>query len=115
VVSIKTFLESPSLSWAAWARSYDIHLAVSNLQNENIVKIVGYVAHEVQPPSACSLVMSFFKRKECRVLRERKYFWVEEYLPNGSLDKIIDGMIPLKYLFIAHPLVKFFFTIIFVS
>ncbi|CAL4990493.1 unnamed protein product [Urochloa decumbens] len=84
VVSFKTFLESPTLSWA---RSYDIHLLVSKLQNKNIVKIVGYVAHEVKAPSS-SRTMWLFKRKEYQVIK-REYFWVEEYMPNGSLDKII--------------------------
>ncbi|CAL4978880.1 unnamed protein product [Urochloa decumbens] len=85
VVSIKTFIESPGLSWAC---SHDIHLLVSKLQNKNVVKIVGYVAHEVRTPSS-SRVMWFFKRQEYQVIK-RKYYWVEEYMPNGSLDKIIN-------------------------
>ncbi|KAK8448161.1 hypothetical protein SEVIR_8G237500v4 [Setaria viridis] len=83
-VSIKTFLESPDLSWA---RSYDIHLLVSKLQNKNIVKILGYVAHE--EVQTFSSGVWFFKRKEHRVIKN-EYFWVEEYMPNGSLDEIID-------------------------
>ncbi|KAJ1256943.1 hypothetical protein BS78_K260200, partial [Paspalum vaginatum] len=73
VVSIKTFLKSHVL---CWARSYDIHLLISKLQNKNVVGAVG------------------FKWKEHR-LTEMEYFWVEEYMPNGSLDKIIYGMFPL--------------------
>ncbi|CAO2150066.1 unnamed protein product [Urochloa humidicola] len=85
MVAIKTFLESHRLSWG---HSYDIHLLVSKLQNKNIVKIVGYVTHEVQTPS--SQVVWFFKRKEYHVIK-REYFWVEEYMQNGSLlDKIIN-------------------------
>ncbi|CAN6373412.1 unnamed protein product [Urochloa humidicola] len=84
VVAIKTFLESHRLSWA---HSYDIHLLVSKLQNKNVVKIVGYVTHEIQTPF--SWVVWFFKRKDYHVIK-KEYFWVEEYIQNGSLDKIIN-------------------------
>jgi len=105
VVSIKPFLKSPVLSWA---RSYDIHLLISKLQNKNVVKIMGYVAPEVQTPSF-SWVSWFFKWKEHPVT-ERECFWVEEYVPNGSLDKIIYGMFPLKHFITVHVLAKFLFS-----
>ncbi|CAO2145029.1 unnamed protein product [Urochloa humidicola] len=92
VVSIKTLLKSHLFSWE---NSYDIHLIVSKLQNKNIVKIVGHGALEVQTPPS-RRVAWFFKRREYLVT-ERQDFWVEEYLPNGSLHRILNELSQLDW------------------
>jgi hypothetical protein len=72
VVCIKTFLKSPGLSWQ---HSYDIHLLISKLQHKNVVKIVGYVAHEVQSPpfSWVPWVFKWKEAKEHQVITEPRW------------------------------------------
>ncbi|CAL4985544.1 unnamed protein product [Urochloa decumbens] len=65
VVAIKKF---PSSSGSTWARIYDQQLLASKLEHKNIVKVLGY-GRGVQESG-------------------NGYQWVEEYMPNGSLDKI---------------------------
>jgi len=74
-----------------WAHHYDQLFLVSKLQHKNIVKAVGY-CHKVLPTS----VVQLFKRKKGRA-KEKEFIWVEEYVSNGSLEKTIHGMFPLKY------------------
>ncbi|KAL6653725.1 hypothetical protein ACP70R_008649 [Stipagrostis hirtigluma subsp. patula] len=62
MVAIKRLSQSSNFSWE---RTYAILRLVMSHQHRNIVKILGYVTHEVQS------------------------FWVMEYMPKGSLDKII--------------------------
>ena len=76
-----------------WARTLDTLLIVSKLQHKNIVKILGYVNHEVRTTP----FPWFFKRSEGRVIKT-EYFLVEEYATNRSLHNIIIGMLtPLIY------------------
>jgi hypothetical protein len=58
------------------------------------VKIVGYAAHEVQSPpfSWVPWVLKWKEAKEHQVITEGEYFWVEENVSNGGLDKIMYGM-----------------------
>ncbi|PAN43682.1 hypothetical protein PAHAL_8G255300 [Panicum hallii] len=63
--------------------SYDQHRIVSKLQHKNIVKVLGY-GHKVKSSS----MMRLWNRKTDRD-KETEYFLVEEYMPNGSLDKVI--------------------------
>ncbi|RLM59151.1 cysteine-rich receptor-like protein kinase 10 isoform X2 [Panicum miliaceum] len=63
--------------------SYDQHRIVSKLQHKNIVKVLGY-GHEVKSSS----MMRLWNCKTNRD-KETEYFFVEEYMPNGSLDKVI--------------------------
>ncbi|XP_062197131.1 cysteine-rich receptor-like protein kinase 10 [Phragmites australis] len=76
VVAIKKFKRSHYLGWA---RTYDQLLLVSKLRHKNIVKVLGY-GHEA---AGSFSVMRLFKGKE------KEYIWVEEYMSNGSLGKII--------------------------
>jgi L1 cell adhesion molecule like protein len=72
-----------------WVRTYDQLLLASKLQHRNIVKVFGY-GHEVESSSMISRLLKYRAR-------EWEYFWVEEYMPNGSLAKITHGKFPLKY------------------
>ena len=74
-MAIKKFASSSDHSWA---RIYKQQLLASKLQRKNIVKVLGY-GH---------------KKGDGGV---KGYHWVEEYMPNGSLDKIIRGMFLLKF------------------
>ncbi|XP_066337587.1 cysteine-rich receptor-like protein kinase 44 isoform X3 [Miscanthus floridulus] len=80
VAAIKMFKRSHKLGWV---RTYDQLLLASKLQHKNIVKVLGY-GHEV---GSSSMITRLLKYKNGQV-REREYFWVEEYMPNGSLAKI---------------------------
>ncbi|XP_062197129.1 G-type lectin S-receptor-like serine/threonine-protein kinase At1g61400 [Phragmites australis] len=83
VVAIKKFRGS---SFFGWARIYDQLLLASKLRHKNIVKVLGYGCHdEVRSFS----VMRLFKGKEREYGDQREFFWVEEYMSNGSLDNII--------------------------
>ncbi|CAO2142673.1 unnamed protein product [Urochloa humidicola] len=62
---------------------YDELNLVSKLQHKNIVKLLGY-GHEVAER------MVLVEDKKVRT-EQRQYFSVEEYMPNGSLEKIING------------------------
>jgi len=75
-----------------WVRTYDQLLLASKLQHKNIVKVLGY-GHEV---GSSSMITRLLKYKKGQA-REREYFWVEEYMPNGSLAKITHGKFSLKY------------------
>ena len=87
MVAIKKILDPDKFNWA---HTLDTHLLVSKLQHKNIVKILGYVYHEVRTTLSSSVVC-FFKRREVQVIK-REYFWVEEYAMNRSLDSIIHGI-----------------------
>ena len=93
MVAIKKILDPDRFNWA---RTLDTLLIVSKLQHKNIVKILGYVNHEVRTTLSPSVVR-FFKRREGQVIK-REYFWVEEYATKRSLHNIILGMLtPLVY------------------
>ena len=90
MVAVKKILDPARFNWA---RTLDTHLLVSKLQHKNIVKILGYVNHEVRTTP----FPWFFKRREGRVIKT-EYFLVEEYATNRSLHNIIIGMLtPLIY------------------
>nr|TKW02327.1 hypothetical protein SEVIR_8G237000v2 [Setaria viridis] len=75
--------------YAKWPhKNYDLLLAVSKLQHENIVKFVGY-CYQGRP-------------------RETEFLWVEEYMANGSLQDIIhDSRLHWSSLFqIIHGIAK---------
>ncbi|CAD6252783.1 unnamed protein product [Miscanthus lutarioriparius] len=80
VAAIKMFKRSHKLGWV---RTYDQLLLASKFQHKNIVKVLGY-GHEV---GSSSMITRLLKYKNGQA-REREYFWVEEYMPNGSLAKI---------------------------
>ncbi|KAJ1276894.1 hypothetical protein BS78_05G251600 [Paspalum vaginatum] len=67
-----------------WQHCHDQLLLASKLQHRNIVKVLGY-GHEV---GHSSMIMRLLKRKNDQA-QDREYIWVEEYVPNGSLDRII--------------------------
>ncbi|WVZ49884.1 hypothetical protein U9M48_001207 [Paspalum notatum var. saurae] len=64
---------------------------ISKLQHRNIVKVLGY-CHEV---GHSSTIMRLLKRRNDQD-RDWEYIWVEEYVPNGTLDIIICGKFPIK-------------------
>ncbi|KAG2559194.1 hypothetical protein PVAP13_8NG293500 [Panicum virgatum] len=79
VVAIKIFKRPHKLS--GWCCTYDQKLLLaSKLQHQNIVKVVGY-GHEL---GSSSVIMRLLKHK-IRPAKERVLFWVEEYVPNGTL------------------------------
>jgi len=92
VVAIKIFKRPHKLS--GWWCTYDQKLLLaSKLQHQNIVKVVGY-GHEL---GSSSVIMRLLKYK-IRPAKERVLFWVEEYVPNGTLYTKIHGKFPLlKY------------------
>ena len=93
MVAIKKILDPARFKWAC---TLDTHLLVSKLQHKNIVKILGYVNHEVRTTPSLSVVW-FFKRREGQLIK-REYFLVEEYAMKRSLYNIILGMLtPLIY------------------
>lgn len=91
VVAIKTFKRSHEL--LRWERIYDQLLLASKLQHQNIVKVLGYGHDEVETQKT-SVIMRLLKHKN-RPAKERDYFWVEEYVPNGTLDTKSRGKFPL--------------------
>ena len=95
MVAIKKILDPARFKWAC---TLDTHLLVSKLQHKNIVKILGYVNHEVRTTPSLSVVW-FFKRREAAQVIKTEYYWVEEYATNKSLDSVIHGMslTPLIY------------------
>jgi len=87
VVAIKKFRDSVGFSEA---RFYDEFNLVPKLQHKYVVQLVGY-CHEVTVSMEWSGGRYFgVKKRQC--------FFVEEYMPHGSLETIINGMFPLKYL-----------------
>ena len=90
VVAIKAF-RRPHI--VGWERTYDQLLLASKLQHQNIVKVLGY-GHEL---GSSSVIMRLLKHK-IHPAKERVFFWVEEYVPNGTLYTKIHGKFPLlKY------------------
>ena len=95
VVAIKTFKEPHPLGWE---QAHDQLLLASKLQHQNIVKVLGY-GHEVETQKS-SVIMRLLKHKN-RPAKGRDYFWVEEYVPNGTLHSKIHGKFPvLRYSYI---------------
>ncbi|CAL5051376.1 unnamed protein product [Urochloa decumbens] len=80
VVAIKKLRSEPRLGWA---HTYSQLLLASKLQHRNIVKVLGY-AHEDEDMS----FMAWLKGRNSQN-RERRYIWVEEYMPMGNLHQII--------------------------
>ncbi|WVZ49916.1 hypothetical protein U9M48_001232 [Paspalum notatum var. saurae] len=78
-----------------WQQCHDKLLLASKLLHRNIVKVLGYghevgSAHEV---GHSSMIMRLLKRKNDQHKNDQaqdcEYVWVEEYVPNGSLETII--------------------------
>ncbi|KAL6907827.1 hypothetical protein ACP4OV_001997 [Aristida adscensionis] len=85
LVSIKKI--HPSVEDFSWADIYDMHLIASKLQHKNIVKVLGYAAYEVRSP------FGFWPWKGRKgQVKEAEYYFVEEYVPNRSLYKIIQEL-----------------------
>jgi serine/threonine protein kinase len=78
VVAIKTFKQAHT--FLGWEQMHDQLLLASKLQHQSIVKILGY-GHGA---GASSVITRLLKRKN-RAAKEGEYFWVEEYVPNGTL------------------------------
>jgi len=94
VVAIKTFKEPHPLGWE---QAHDQLLLASKLQHQNIVKVLGYGHKEVETQKSSSVIMRLLKHKN-RSAKQSDYFWVEEYVPNGTLHTKIHGKFPLlKY------------------
>ncbi|XP_039777950.1 cysteine-rich receptor-like protein kinase 10 isoform X3 [Panicum virgatum] len=90
VVAIKTFIEPRPLGWEHMLAHGQLVLA-SKLQHQNIVKVLGY-GHEVETQKS-SVIMRLLKHKN-RPAKGRGYFWVEEYVPNGTLySKIHESLL----------------------
>jgi len=90
IVAIKK-INNTSIKYSRRPHNYDKLLPlVSKLQHKNIVKFVGY-GQEVLSTS----VVQLFKRKKDQA-KESGFIWVEEYVPNGSLQEIIHGMFKLR-------------------
>ena len=92
MVAIKTFKRPHTLGGEQ--RTHDQLLLASKLQHQNIVKVLGY-GHEVETQKS-SVIMRLLKHNPAK---ERDYFWVEEYMPNGTLYTKSHGKFPLlKYI-----------------
>ncbi|PUZ45757.1 hypothetical protein GQ55_8G250400 [Panicum hallii var. hallii] len=78
VVAIKTFKQPHP--FLGGKHIHDQLLLASKLQHQSIVKILGY-GHG---SGASSVITRLLKRKN-RAAKETEYFWVEEYVPNGTL------------------------------
>ncbi|CAO2146363.1 unnamed protein product [Urochloa humidicola] len=78
VVAIKKFRNPYACSAE---RINELHL-VSKLKHKNIVKLIGYGSE----------VLEKAEQLEDAKDKETSYFFVEEYMPNGSLNKIINGL-----------------------
>ena len=81
-----------SSSEHSWARIYKQQLLASKLQHKNIVKVLGYGDGRV-----------------------KGYYWVEEYMLNGSLDEIIRGIFSLNSHHCSSPLCNFCLKLILLS
>ena len=60
---------------------FDELMLVSKLDHENIVNFLGYC-----------LAIEEGKGEESSTIQESRCFMVEEYMPNGSLDRFINGI-----------------------
>ncbi|XP_039777497.1 G-type lectin S-receptor-like serine/threonine-protein kinase B120 isoform X2 [Panicum virgatum] len=90
VVAIKMFKEPRPLGWEHMLAHGQLVLA-SKLRHQNIVKVLGY-GHEVETQKS-SVIMRLLKHKN-RPAKGRGYFWVEEYVPNGTLySKIHESLL----------------------
>jgi hypothetical protein len=89
VVAIKTFKQAHT--FLGWEQMHDQLLLASKLQHQSIVKILGY-GHGA---GASSVITRLLKRKN-RAAKEGEYFWVEEYVPNGTLYTKSHGKFPLR-------------------
>ncbi|CAN6373424.1 unnamed protein product [Urochloa humidicola] len=78
VVAIKKFRNPYACSAE---RINELHL-VSKLKHKNIVKLIGYGSE----------VLEKAEQLEDAKDKETSYFFVEEYMPNGSLNKNINGL-----------------------
>ncbi|KAJ1256630.1 hypothetical protein BS78_K343300 [Paspalum vaginatum] len=92
VVAVKVFKGQRQVRWQ---HCHGQLLLASKLQHRNIVKVLGYV-HEVgsgHEVGHFSMTMRLFKRKNNEPKNDQaqdwEYFWVEEYVPNGTLDMTI--------------------------
>ena len=96
VVAIKAFRGPHNEGWD-WEHTHGQLLLASKLQYQNIVKVLGYGHKEVETQKSSSVIMRLLKHKN-RPAKERVLFWVEEYVPNGTLYTKIHGKFPLlKY------------------
>ena len=96
VVAIKAFRGPHNEGWD-WEHTHGQLLQVSKLQHQNIVKVLGYGHKEVETQKSSSVIMRLLKHKN-RSAKQSDYFWVEEYVPNGTLHTKIHGKFPLlKY------------------
>ncbi|WVZ49896.1 hypothetical protein U9M48_001216 [Paspalum notatum var. saurae] len=87
VIAVKVFRK---LGQIPWQHCHDQLLLASKFQNRYIVKVLGY-GHEVgsdHEVGCSSTIMRLLKRKNDQD-RDWEYIWVEEYVPNGTLDMII--------------------------
>ncbi|KAG2559184.1 hypothetical protein PVAP13_8NG295888 [Panicum virgatum] len=82
VVAIKAFKGSHHEGWD-WEHTHGQLLLASKLQYQNIVKVLGYGHKEVETQKS-SVIMRLLKHKN-RSAKQSDYFWVEEYVPNGTL------------------------------
>jgi len=84
VVAIKEFRNPYVLS----AQQIDeLHLVSINVKHENIAKLIGYGSSEVLERAEQFEDAKLGAKED----KETSYYFVEEYMPNGSLDKIIYG------------------------
>ncbi|KAG2559218.1 hypothetical protein PVAP13_8NG304020 [Panicum virgatum] len=81
VVAIKAFRGFRGPHYLGWEHTYDQLLLASKLKHRNIVKVLGY-SHEV---GSSSVIMQLLEHKN-RPAKEIDYFWVEEYMPKGTLS-----------------------------
>ncbi|OEL22675.1 Cysteine-rich receptor-like protein kinase 26, partial [Dichanthelium oligosanthes] len=86
VVAIKKLRSEPRLGWA---HTYNQLLIASKLQHRNIVKVLGYALEDDDRS-----FMAWLKGRNNSQNRERKYIWVEEYMPMGNLHEIIYNQEP---------------------
>ena len=76
------------------SRLYDEINIVLNLKHKNIVRPLGY----------CHKIKMVLVKHEGKFFRDRccEFYFVEEYMPNGSMSDIISGMFVLKYILIDY-------------
>ena len=69
-----------------------LHLVSINVKHENIAKLIGYGSSEVLERAEQFEDAKLGAKED----KETSYYFVEEYMPNGSLDKIIYGTLKLN-------------------